>query len=219
MSLSSSDLAHELAVMSDVFPDLAERLDLAAEQLRARGAPLPGSLIDELLSWRRDFDAFRDRVLALATALDVAIEPEENGASLQQLAAVLHEIGEAEIQQVQREESRRRALAALDKVIALEHATDPDYRVLRVCQEQARELREAIAAGAWNELPAETEPLAEGEHALAHLLALIEDQDELSDELWASYSESVGLAYGTSLVAAAARSKLVLPTAAAAASA
>jgi hypothetical protein len=72
-------------------------------------------------------------------------------------------------------------------------------------------LHGTISDSLWTSLPAEAEPLAEGEHAFAHLLALIEDRDELSDDLWASLHESVGATFGKSLAAAAVRSKLSLP--------
>jgi hypothetical protein len=212
MSQSSTDLAHEMAVMTDVFPELAERLDHAAEQLRARGAPLPGSLIEELLSWRRDFDDFRDRLRALAGSLEVATGPDESLAGLQELSTLLEEVGEAEVRQKRSEKTRRRALAVLDKVLSLSHATDADSQALRTCQEQAQALHRAISTSRWNALPAEAEPMAKGEHALAHLVTLIEDRDELSDDLWASYSASVGTAFGRSLAAAAGRSRLILPT-------
>ena len=58
----------------------------------------------------------------------------------------------------------------------------------------------------------DADKLAEGEHHFADLLSLIEDRDELSDELWASLHDNVTRAFGKALAAAAARSKLVLPT-------
>ena len=93
----------------------------------------------------------------------------------------------------------------------LNHSGDPDFAPLRECQDRARELRYGISEGNWSSLPAETERLAEGQHHFADLLALIEDRDELSDDLWATLHESVGQAFGKPLAAAAARSKLVLP--------
>jgi hypothetical protein len=106
---------------------------------------------------------------------------------------------------------RCRALAVLDRVLLLSHVVEADFPALRDCHDKARSLQGSIANGHWAGLPAEAESLAEGDHAFAHLLALIEDRDELSDDLWASLHESVGTAFGKSIAAAAARSKLALP--------
>ena len=64
--------------------------------------------------------------------------------------------------------------------------------------------------GRGRRLPPETEPLSEGEHPFANLLALVEDRDVLQDELWGSLHDTIGSTFGKSLAAAAARSKLVL---------
>jgi hypothetical protein len=211
MSLSSTDLSHELAVMTDVFADLGERLTQAAGQLQEPGTPPAEPLVEELLSCRRDFGNLRGQVRVLAESLQIACPPEESLVGLHDLSALLDEIAEAEIQQARNEELRRRAVAVLEKVILLAHASDAGSPSLRACQEQARALNASISEASWIDMPAETEPLAEGEHPFAHLLTLVEDRDELNDESWASLHDSVGAAFGKSLAAAAVRSKLVLP--------
>jgi len=207
---SSTDLSQELAVLSDVFSDLGERLIQAARQLLGRGAPPPESLVNELSLCRRDFVSLRDRTRELAGSLHVAGPPEEDLHGLQDLAGLLDEIAGAETRQDRSEETRRRALSVLDRVGLLSHVSDADFPALRDCQDRARALHGAISECGWTGLPAEAESLAEGEHALAHLLRLIEDRDELNDDLWASLHESVGSALGKSIAAAAARSKLAL---------
>jgi hypothetical protein len=207
---SSNDLSRELTVLSDVFSDLAERLSQAARQLHAPGTPPPESLVEELSQCQRDFVTIRDRTRELAGSLHVACPAEEHLQGLQNLATLLDETAGAEVRRAKNEEVRRRALSVLERVNLLSHVSDAHFPALRDCQDKARELHGAIGEGSWTRLPAEAEPLAEGEHAFAHLLTLIEDRDELSDDHWASLHESVGTAFGKSIAAAAARMKLVL---------
>jgi hypothetical protein len=211
VNMSSNDLSQELVVLTDVFSDLSERLMDAARQFQAPGTPPSEALVDELASCRRDFENLRDRTRALGQSLHVACPPAEDLASLEDLTSLLDEIAEAEIRQAKNEEVRRRSLSVLDRVLVLAHASDADFAALRTCKDQARELHHAIAVGEWDALPADAEPLAEGGHALAHLMTLIEDRDELSDDLWAELHESVGAAFGKALATAAARAKLTLP--------
>jgi hypothetical protein len=211
MSMNSTDLSHELAVMTDVFVDLGERMIQAARQLHSPGTPPPEPLVEELLSCRRDFADLRDRSRELAGSMHVACPPNDKLVGIQDLSALLDEIAEAEIHQSRCEEVRHRSLSILDRVLLLSHLNESDNAALRACQEQARSLHETIANGTWSTLPSEAEHLADGEHAFAHLLTLIEDRDELSDDLWATLHESVGSTFGKSLAASAARAKLTLP--------
>jgi hypothetical protein len=211
MSMSSNDLSQELVVLTDVFSELGERLMEAARQFQAPGAPPAEALVDELSSSRRDFENLRDRTRALGQSLHVACPPVENLASLEDLTSLLDEIAEAEIRQAKNEEMRRRSLSVLDRVLVLAHVSDSDFAALRTCKDHARELHHEITVGEWDALPAHAEPLAEGQHALAHLMTLIEDHDELSDDVWAELHESVTAAFGKSLATAAARARLRLP--------
>jgi len=211
MSMSSNDLSHELVVLTDVFTDLSERLMEAARQLQTPGLPPLDALVAELSSCRREFINLRDRTLTLGQSLEVACPPVENLANLEDLTTLLNEIAETELRQSRSEEMRRRSLSVLDRVLVLRHTADVGFSPLCACQESARALHGAIANVPWRALPAEAEPLAEGEHAMTHLLTLVEDGDELSDDLWAQLHESVGAAFGKSLATAAARARLVLP--------
>jgi len=211
MNISSNDLSHELAVMTDVFMDLGERLTQTAHMLQEPGTPPAEALVEELLSCRRDFVNLRDQARDLAGSLHITGPAEDKLVGLHDLSALLDEIAEAEIRQSRNEEVRRRASSILEKVLVLSHAMDADSPHLRACQDKARSLQCAISDARWTDLPAEAEPLADGDHAFAHLVTLVEDRDELNDELWASLHESVGAAFGKSLAAAAVRSKLSLP--------
>jgi hypothetical protein len=86
----------------------------------------------------------------------------------------------------------------------IKEAWIPAPRRRHRCRDRARPSSEY-------DLPGEAGPIAEGDHAFAHLLSLIEDRDELSDDLWASLHDSVGTAFGKPIAAAAARAKIGLP--------
>ena len=104
---------------------------------------------------------------------------------------------------------RRRAVSILDRVQSLSHVSG-DFAPLRTCQDKARALCDAIAERSPFDQHEDVERLAEGDHAFAHLLILLDDHEELDDELWANYHESILRAFGKPLAAAAARMKVVL---------
>jgi hypothetical protein len=207
---SSNDLSQELAVLSDVFSDLGERLLGVARQLHSPGAPPPEKLIEELGSSRRDFLALRDRATERAEALNVPFPKDETLDTIQGLTAILDMVAEAEIRQSKGEEVRRRAVAKLDRVLRLAHTADPAFAPLGEVHDKARGLRESIAQAHWSDLPVEAEPLSEGDHVFTSLLCLVEDRDALDDDAWSAMHDVVGSTFGKSLAAAAARSKLVL---------
>jgi len=210
MTQSSNDLSQELITISDVFSQLGERLLGAARQLHSPGTPPPEGLIDELARARRDFIHLRDQTRARAEALQIALPSAETLDTIQGLTALLDLVAESELRQVKAEESRRRAVAVLDRVLRLRHTDNAEFVPLRDCQNQARTTREAVVQGAWTSLPPETEALSEGEHPMANLVTLVEDREVLEDDLWAQLHETIGATFGKSLAAAAARAKLVL---------
>jgi hypothetical protein len=168
-------------------------------------------VVAEISSCRRDFLALRDRTVELGRSLHVACPAPDSMKGLEDVTALLDEIAEAEIRQARSEEVRQRSLSVLDRVLSLAHVADEDYSPLGSCQEQARALHGALSTSSWNALPPEAEPLAERHHALAHLVTLIEDREELSDDVWDKLYESVTAAFGKPLAIAAARARLTLP--------
>jgi hypothetical protein len=208
MSQSSSHLSEELAALSDRFSELGEQLLGSARQLHAPGVPPADDLVEALGGCRRDFAALRDRARGLAGDLLVACPPDEQLNSLRDLTGLLDRVAEAEVRRSKTEEVRRRALSVLERVLALSHTSEADFAPLREAQDRARGLHESIATAAWSSPHPDSHRLAEGDHHFADLLTLIEDRDKLSDDLWATLHDSVGGAFGKSLAAAAARSKL-----------
>lgn len=210
MTQSSNALSQEIAVLADVFSDLGDRLLHAARELHKPGTPLDHTLVEELEASRHDLESLRDRSRELAESLHVTCPAPESLNSLNSLAALLDDIAEAEIRLARSEEVRRRSDAVLQRVLSLTHTSDSDHSALRECQNQARGLHQQIRDARWTDLPADAERLAEGDHAFAHLLSLIEDRDDLGDEVWAAHHEAVSAAFGKALAAAAARSRLVI---------
>jgi hypothetical protein len=212
MTQSSSVLTQELSELSDRFSELGERLLTAARQLHAQGTPPSDELLEAVTASRRDFATLRDLTLELAASLYVVSPADDQLANLQDLSSLLDATAEAEQHQSKSEETRRRAISVLDRVLALSHASVPEFGPLRDLHEMGQTIRSGISEGTWKTLPPEAANIAKGDHHFAHLLSLIEDRDELNDEQWATLHESVEQAFGKSLAAAAARGKLVLPT-------
>ena len=211
MTQSSSHLSTELAALSDRFSELGERLLAAARQLHAPGVPPAEELIEAVSASRHEFTSLRERALGLAGTLDIHAPSPEHLNSLQAVTGLLDQVAEAELRKSKGEDTKRRAVAVLERVLTLSYAGGAEFEPLHQAHEQARSLRGQIAEGGWGNLHGDAEKLAEGEHHFADLLSLIEDRDELSDDTWATLHESVTRAFGKSLAAAAARSKLVLP--------
>jgi glucose-6-phosphate isomerase len=204
------ELVQELIPLVAGFADLGARLSEAAIALKEPGAPPAGKLVEDLAVFRRDFASLRAKALDLATIL--AISPSRTGeevVSVKDLEALLRDLGELEKKKAQAEEARQRALPVLDRVLALVHRDESNFKPLLDCQAKARDLRRAIAEAAWQELPEDTQLLAAGIHPLAALLALAERIEELTDAQWESLSDVVSAALGKTLVGAASRGKLV----------
>ncbi len=196
----SEPLLEDMAVLSDIFNDLGTRLIDAGRGLQESGKlPFEG-LESNLNQARNDFRALCDRSLALALLLGVECPAEHELGGLVELGLLLEKIAEAEIRRAEGEEARQRALAVLDRILALAPPTGPSGEAVREFQIHTRRLHASIASARWNALPPETERIAEGEHPLAHLLALVENVDELSTDARRNLHRSIADAFGTRLV-------------------
>jgi hypothetical protein len=208
MSASSSHLSQEIAALSDRFSELGERLLNSARQLLSPGVPPADDLLEALGRCRGEFFGLRDRVRHLAGSLELATPSDDQLQNLNDLNGLLDRVAEVEIRQSKVEESRRRSISVLDRVLSLTHASGPDFAPLREAHDRARELHSAIASAPWSDPHPEAAKLAEGDHHFADLLTLIQDRDEISDELWADLHENVSKNFGEAMATAAARAKL-----------
>ncbi|MBI4628338.1 MAG: hypothetical protein HY729_06495, partial [Candidatus Rokubacteria bacterium] len=103
-------------------------------------------------------------------------------------------------------EARKRALAVLDRVLAISHADDPGFPTLVQCQAKAKALRNAVMDPKAFETGAA--PALETTPAFAALLTLIEGREQLDDERFAALEDSVTQSFGRPLAVAATRGKL-----------
>jgi class 3 adenylate cyclase len=206
--MTHTDLLQQLASLAEGFSRLGARASQAARELQESGVPPAESLLEEFTAASRDFADLRAKVFDLAASAAVAAE---ETASVKDLEALLRDVAQA-IEKAQAEEARQRAIAVLDRVLALAHRDESSYAPLLDCQAKAGDLRRAIAEAAWQELPEDTQPLADGSHPLAALLTLVERAEELTDAQWEPLSDVVSTAFGKTLVGAAWRRKLASRT-------
>ena len=101
-----------------------------------------------------------------------------------------------------------RAIAVLDRVLALRLAGLGELAALGDCQRAARALRSEIATGGRAE---DAGRLADGAHPLASLLALIGPAEALGDARWADLHHAVREAFGQPLATAASRGQVREP--------
>jgi len=209
MEFRYQKLQQDLGTLKSSFEALAHQLAEAAHELGVKGT-MPGERLAEgIVSARRQFDAVRSAVFALAQDMLVPSVPALD--NLRSLQAVEHLLAEASASETQRraaETEQGRALAVLDQVLRLRHRDTPDFKPLAECQRQARELRQAIAAARWPQTHPETAHLLGGGHAFNALLTLVAQGDELDDESYARLDEQVTDAFGRTLGVAVTRGKL-----------
>jgi tetratricopeptide (TPR) repeat protein len=204
------DLSEGLVILSSDLAKLGERLASAARLMNSVGAPPPARSIRELNDCRQRFDSLRGETLERVESLRVPNPPALELDTLQDLASVLDDLADAELQHREQEDLRLGALRVLDRVLALAYRNGEEFPPLRECQARAEQLRDTIESGHWLQLPAQTESLAEGTHALVDFLLLVEHRETLSDQDWADLHENVGELLGKPLALAASRGWLVV---------
>ncbi len=209
MEFRYQKLQQDLGTLKSSFEALAHQLAEAAHEIGVKGT-MPGERLAEgIASARRQFDAVRSAVFALAQDVLVPSVPAlDNLRSLQAVEQLLAEAAASETQRHSAESEQGRALEVLDQVLRLRHRDSPDFKPLADCQRQARELRQAIAAARWPQTHPETAHLLSGKHAFHALLTLVAQGDELDDESYARLDELVTDAFGRTLGVAVTRGKL-----------
>jgi len=208
MDANIDEIARELAALTQRFVDLGAKLGEAARALQDAGAPPPPVLVEALSGARGQFQQLRSQALTIADAAGVAAPaPPE---SLHEIQPLLAAIGAALRERARRqalEQVQQGAVAVLDRVMELLHQDDPQFAALAACHARARSLREALLA--LTELESdEARHVAEGMHAFADLLLMVESRDGLDDERYGQLEENVSRAFGRPLAVAAARGKL-----------
>lgn len=216
MTLSANEFAKHLATLTERFASLATKLAQAARELQVSGTLPAESLFEELAAAQGEFVDFRSTVLDAAASLSVALPSMAEVNSLKALEPVVRAVAEAIASEERRAataEARKRALAVLDRVLAISHADDPGFPTLVQCQAKAKELRQAVMDPKAFETG--TAPALETTPAFAALLTLIEGREQLEDERFAALEDSVSQSFGRQLAVAATRGKLSIAGAAA----
>ena len=216
MTLSANEFAKHLATLTERFAGLATKLAQAARELQVSGTLPAESLLEELAAARGELVDLRSTVLDAAASLSVAAPSMAEVNSLKALEPVVRAVAEAittEERRAATAEVRKRALAVLDRVLAISHADDPGFPSLVKCQAKAKELRQAVLDPKAFETA--TAPMLETTPAFAALLTLIEGREQLADERFAALEDSVSQSFGRQLAVAATRGKLSIAGAAA----
>ena len=208
MDANVDEIARELTALTQRFVDLGAKLGEAAQGLQDAGAPPSAILVDALAGARSQFHQLRSQALTVADAAGLpAPAPPE---SLRELEPLLVAIGTALREHARRqalEQVQQGAVAILDRVMEILHQDDPQFPALVDCHAKARETRAALLALA--DLESEdARRVAEGIHAFADLLLMVESRDGLDDERNGKLEASVSRVFGRPLAVAAARGKL-----------
>ncbi len=210
--LSSSSLLQTLDSLTEAGEELSVQLSQAAKKLREAGALPSEELVEALNEFRQNFFALREQGLMVAESFPAPsfMRPEPL-TSLLDLKTLIQSLAEEEGRKTQYSKTFEQALAVLDRVLLIQHQDQSVFPALRDCQEQARALREEIAAAHWPQVHPSAESLARGADPFSDLLAWVEQKDSLDDEAWALLQETVEQTFGKPLAIAASRGKLVLP--------
>jgi hypothetical protein len=211
MTPNANALAQQLAALTDRFASLAAALGQAGRELQISGTLPAESLPEQIVASRREFVEFRAGVLDVARALSVAAPALAEVDSLKALEPVVQAVAAAVSTEEKRQassEAKRRALAVLDRILAVTHADDPTFASLAQCQAKAKEMRQALNEPRAGD--ADPASIVEGTTAFSALLTLIEGREQLDDDRFATLEDTVNQSFGRQLAVAATRGKLVV---------
>ncbi|MGL5062861.1 MAG: hypothetical protein ACRC62_23035 [Microcoleus sp.] len=195
------DLLQQIGRLSETYVNLADRLSQAAKQLQDTGIPPAESLLQETATYCRNFATVKTQAIELNKSAAIG-----EIASLKDIQNLVETIaasgGKAEI--------RSAALKVLDRVLALIHREQSDFAPLQSVKARARELHRAISESTPTQLHSDAESIIGGQHPVAAVLALVEQQDNLDDSQWVTLEETVSAAFGKQLAVAISRGKLTV---------
>ena len=212
MTSNADDLARHLAELTARFASLAATLGQAARELQVSGTLPPEALPGALETARREFVEMRAGVLEAARALSVATPTPAEIDSVKKLESVVQAVVGAIASEEKRQaagEAKKRALAVLDRALAVTHTDDPAFAPLAQCQAKAKELRQIVNDPKTLET-ASPASIIERTAPFAALLTLIEAREQIDDERFAALEDSVSQAFGRQIAVAVTRGKLVV---------
>src|SRR5260370_16366313 len=147
MTSNAADLGRHLAEITERFGSLAAVLGQAAREPQVSGTLPPESLAEALGAARREFLEMRAGILEAARALSISAPSAAELDSIKKLEPLIRAvIGAIAVEETRQAagEARKRALAVLDRVLAVTHTDDPGFAPLVQCQAKAKELRHLL---------------------------------------------------------------------------
>ena len=201
----NSDLARLRAVavrLAKRFEEVAAQLEEAAVAVR-QGSPTTIALEQSLITAREELESLQTLVIETVPA----DSGEHDVSTLPAIVACLDKIEASQVSDAL-QNTRKRALAALDQVLALRHTSNSDFSPLQECQRSAERMRQEILDRTALEAHQDEVPLASGVHPLASLSRLVNELATVDDDTIERFDNQIRSAYGSALALAAVRGLL-----------
>lgn len=185
------ELNQRLEKLTEQSKQLGERMHQSALQLQNDGIIPEQILIDEIQSFQQQLQEISQLLTEESGAENSSVEP----LSLETLRATIEQL-----------QILQRACEVLDEISLIVHCEEEIFLPLQECQTVAALLKESVQDS--SETHPEIQTVLDGKHPLCALLALVKTPDDLDDEIWSQYNESLTIAFGRQLATAVARGKL-----------
>jgi Tetratricopeptide repeat len=197
-----------LAAVRGAFADLADRLEASAQSLK--NGLLPEDGVEA--KGREASLLFVELIETVEkSSTDLKVELPSGGlTSFEAIAGVLPSLQIAELERSELNQTRKAALAVLDRLDRMVCPGDAGFAPLAACHDAARTLRQAIVEASPSSLPSDAQRLIDGTHPIVALLGLITASETTPDAQWAAWYDVVEATFGHALAVAAARLKLVV---------
>jgi signal peptidase I len=192
------DLLRRLERLVETYEFLGQALARAAQDVGSGSIP-DASLLVEVAASREAFNVLLNDALLAADELGASHEQPARITSLNELLYLVRGVADAG--------DRRSALGVLERVGLVCHA-NASFEPLQEVQARAQVLGQAIHDSAPPKVHPEAAALADGTHAFAQFVELVERGEEVSDERWHVLEESTSANFGTPVAVAAARGRL-----------
>jgi signal peptidase len=192
------DLLRRHESLVETYERLGQALARAAQEVESGSIP-DASLLVEVATSREAFTVLLNDALVAADELGASHEQPARITSLNELRSLVRAVADAT--------DRRTALAALERIGLICHA-DASFEPLYEVQARARLLWQAIQDSAPPQVHSEAAGLADGTHAFAQFLELVEHGEEVTDERWQVLEETTSQYFGRPAAVAAARGRL-----------
>jgi len=213
MTPFSEVLINQLSDLETSFKALAHRLREAAELLEGAGRPVPQPLLREFANSAQEFEEIKRVVLKLSESV-AGLPPTPEIGSISDLRSFMRSVSDTVEAQTAHRINQQAACGVLEKFLAITHADGIEFAPLFECQEEARRLRDQIAATAWPAQHPDTETLIRGKHVYSEFVKFVSLHDDLDDEEWERLQDLVSQSLGRAVGLAASRGKLIMPSSA-----